>query len=699
MTLDLIPTAEKSFVAAVAERASVTEEVAGGTLDRFGLVEPAPPRRPHRLDVHLVHFAGVKITDEAPGTPTPFGFTWRLGPGAWAITSTDRNLAGKSSVLEIIRWCLRGRPHVQNDVAEWLRRVILLFHVDDDAHAIAFEAADGSPAGALYQVPDAAAVAEAVPEGPYEQDGPTAASVLEEAGGAPIARFRSGREMEQVLDVFMLDRLELQRIPRWQNRPGATQEDLDAVEGQLKWTTYSGALAVLDPSSSAVLGDEPRVATRLLQMFLGSPWAPLSVHAQTRRRDVEQQIGRLNRRISAEAAAGERADDQLHDRLREAQSQLRELVASETEPTVDPADLAAAVARAAQAAAQAAGDLASAIAEHEAAQRRADDAVSDLVALRENQLARRFFHSIQPISCPRCDAGIGADRQARENEGQCSVCDEPLDLADVETANAVTDGDEDSLSPLDLSQERADELQARALEAAEHVGAARQRDEVAQTELQAARAAMAAMDADAARRRRDLELQVAHLEGAVQERTAVAGRISDDPAVTALEADAVVLKAAETVATARRDDEQRGWLQEVSREVLELAVRFGIGNLETVEVRGNAQIRLRKGGQADTFSGVTPGERVRLKIALVVALLRVGAHTGMGRHPGLILIDGPGTEEMTDDNLRELLRQVVAVTDEVSGLQVLIAESRGPLVAEVVPGDRVRAADPGKSVW
>src|SRR5579884_1139802 len=95
---------------------------------------PAPVlASPRRLMLLEIAFSGVKdgVVDDGP-----FEFYWHgLGHGLWAML-TDRNLRGKSSIIEVVRWLLRGRPssNLQDDVRRWIHRARLRFLLDDVHH-------------------------------------------------------------------------------------------------------------------------------------------------------------------------------------------------------------------------------------------------------------------------------------------------------------------------------------------------------------------------------------------------------------------------------------------------------------------------------------------------------------------------------------------------------------------------------------
>ena len=59
-----------------------------------------------------------------------------------------------SSVLEVIRWALRGRCRLQPDIRSWLRQVQVTFSVGGELLTVEFTVRDGQPDGAVYQGTD-----------------------------------------------------------------------------------------------------------------------------------------------------------------------------------------------------------------------------------------------------------------------------------------------------------------------------------------------------------------------------------------------------------------------------------------------------------------------------------------------------------------------------------------------------------------
>lgn len=169
-----------SFAEAVAERVGQAAAAVESVLADYG-IEPQPTAAaPVSLTLTHLKFAGTKRREGRDDEP--FDVEKDLGPGLWAVTSQGTNLAGKSSVLFIIRWALTGRNHLTQDVQDWLAEVSL----------------DGTVGGV-----------------PFSVRFTTSADGIDgklRAGDALVAEFDEG-DFEEVMDSFFLDRLRLDPTP------------------------------------------------------------------------------------------------------------------------------------------------------------------------------------------------------------------------------------------------------------------------------------------------------------------------------------------------------------------------------------------------------------------------------------------------------------------------------------------------------
>lgn len=138
----------------IAKAAGQDLDVVRAVLAEHGVRPQTALPRPHSLRVTEVEFEGVRPAPAGESTGyvgdgDPFHFQWKPGPGVWCLASSGKNEAGKSSVLEIILWCLRGRSGLQRDVQSWLRQVRTEFVLDDETLVVEMTVASGRPVGTL----------------------------------------------------------------------------------------------------------------------------------------------------------------------------------------------------------------------------------------------------------------------------------------------------------------------------------------------------------------------------------------------------------------------------------------------------------------------------------------------------------------------------------------------------------------------
>jgi hypothetical protein len=140
---------------AVAQRlkGAVPEEEIETVLRGARVAGSAVVPTPVRLRVQEVRFSGVKrFEQQGDGTTEtvvvrePFDFSWSMGPGLYVVGSHE-NLRGKSTVLEVIRWALRGRARLADNVHSWIEHVRVVFLVGEQQVIVDFTVHDKAARG------------------------------------------------------------------------------------------------------------------------------------------------------------------------------------------------------------------------------------------------------------------------------------------------------------------------------------------------------------------------------------------------------------------------------------------------------------------------------------------------------------------------------------------------------------------------
>lgn len=719
----------------VATRAGTDDVAAVKTvLEECGVTAGRPPTGQHSMKVEGVYFAGVKAHRPSPYSPDapradgddsglnlePFAFRHSFKEAASPVTvfaTNHKNEAGKSTILRVILWAVRGISNLQDDLEKgWLREAAVILQVDNERLLVHWRIDGGRPDGAIVALRPTgdldwtslakggrvrAAEEVHAPGANNEWPAYSASNQLVADGRATIlASFETAAEFKSASEDQMLGRLGLEAIRTWAARAGGVDEN----DGGLKthgWKSLSQAIAILNPSVASVLGEEPRTAGLILSLFLGSTWGPTATNASWQMKRAQQHLAGLRRRLEVDREARNTDLQALENELAQLESQLTAFGDVPDAETVmaanDTANRDSITASRAQSETwRLAGNLGE-------AQRALAAAAEDLHALQEADATRRFWHSLRPSCCPRCDAKIDVEMMRREVEGQCSLCSSDLGPQDEPTPHVVSvpvavdidDHDEESTTDeLAVLHEQLEELRLRVSEADEAHDLARAEESRLMAVAEESARLRDNYDKDAASQRHALELKVVGLRARVDERTRV-NEVASEGASTGRgtivplapqEAAVEVLVAAETLAKEYRNAEQRELLAQVSTVITRLGKEFGVRNLQDAKLDGAAHLPVWKGAQKTNFGGLTPGERLRLRVALIVGLLEVGEVSRTGRHPRLLIIDDITDHEVAPGDAIKMAQALAKVPD----LQVICASTYGPeLGAALAPGSVV----------
>jgi hypothetical protein len=640
-----------SWLESIARRAGVAVPVADAVLKKWAIRPDRPVRSIPKLTITRVIFSGEKQGPVAG----PFRFAWEdLRPGVWGLGSF-RNLRGKSTVLEILLWVLRGEPReLQPDVRSWTHAVEVGLRLGNDEYRISLNVAEGNPSGVVQrQVP---------------------------SGWDEVDRFTSDDGFAAAMARFMMGSFDLEAIPARQNQAGTPQT---VSHG---WLAYSGGIYV-GGEHKFLLGEISfgGLPGRMLQMFVGMPWAHTVMQTSTAKKEVEDALSAARRQAEDREEGRRAATERLTSELNTARS----AIASLPDPAAIGEEIDGLGPRVAE--------LSRKFAEIDKELKRAEDAAASLRgisdedertvrSLRETALATRFFNGLNPTCCPRCETAISVERSRQEVANmRCSVCAEPLSI------DTIQDLDEQLAEMEDRKQaSRAAYDRAAAL-----VEPLRRNARYVESELGMAQRKLtsALHNAGTLSTRRQLELEIAGLERALAERSRPATQTGPS------EVETLVISAAQDEAKSRFESAKGSLLTELNAEILRLANLFGMSELEAVALNAQAQMPLQKGGKQTSFTYLTRGERLRLRIATVIALLRVGKNHGIGRHPGLLIIDSPRAEETAEQDLMTALREIRTISEEMPELQVFVATADPDALARALPPENCRLALGENYLW
>jgi hypothetical protein len=650
---------KSDWLACVANRAKAKEITIEEVLAAWR-IQPAPvPASPRRLLLRRIAFSGIKRNVSNAGS---FNFEWKnLGRGLWAMV-TDGNLKGKSSVIEVVRWLLRGRPSdkLQEDVKHWISHASLRFQLDETTYDIRIEIAN-EVRGSFMRLD----------KGNIEKK---------------LASFSGDGEFEAVMSNFFMRELDLEAITNWH---GATYDDSGKTVTH-GWPALSSVMFT-GTDYDSLLGDIKPAAglpTRLMQMYLGLPWISTFMAAKA----AQHTINRDNHLKERQRTFGTMARE---DRINSIKSEL-EAKREEFAHTPPDADLRIHLTGLNAEFANLKNTeriLEEQLLYAEKAILQADSAYSEDRHNRQAHIdaeaAGAVFKKLNPSCCPRCEIEIGEERRKREIDSHsCSVCGESI-ASDTDSATIQAQL-EDRVKASKLALDKAERNKA-SIE--NKISDIRRRILSLNEEIDLVNVKLASFGV-----RTKLEIEIAVLEGRLGEASYDVEMEEDkDGEVTANESEIIDAIVKET--ESRLKFIQSDLLKAVSERLTLYAQRFGLTSLEMAELKGNATLPLVKAGENTSYSKVTAGEKLRLKIAAALSMISVGEELGVGRHPGLLFIDSPGAQEVSPKDLDEIIAGLEKVSKEFGHLQVFIASQASRAIMKRVPSERMQYAKGDAFLW
>ncbi len=608
---------------------------------------------PKNISLKRICFAGKNTSEQNPGK---IDFDWSgLDSGLFGIMS-ERNLRGKSTIIGVVQWLLRGRnSSLQDDVISWINNASMRFSISDTTYEVAVNCNEETT-GSLVKINDHGEV-------------------------HPLANFYSGAEFEETMSNFMMDELSLEPVVVWRGKA--------PIDGGKRvtheWPSLAGAMFI-GTDYKTLFGDVSAdgLSIRLMQMYLGLPWISTLTSAKASEK-------RLTKESEANARQQKAECENKETRIQELKAEIK-VIKSKLISTPSDNEI--------RAERDAAGEqlknvyvlirnierelsLCTGLKEQARAIYLNDK--KELQSFVDAHAAGAVFRRLSPSICPRCESEIPPAKLDKEQEtGDCCICNEHI----------LDDGSADEIHAGIVARVEASEEAAK--EASEKLndlnkGANKLYKD---RDMLVAKCQELETQLDSYTSRRDLEFQLGKAEAQLEEvsRTSISNshdKGNDLKVVSKLVKD--VEKRVKTI--------QSGVLKEVSDKILSYGQMFGIENLTQVELKGNGHLNLVKGGSHTVYGKLTLGEQLRMKVATILAVVGVSYGSGIGRHPGLLMIDSPGAQEIVSTDLEKLMSGLVGVMDELPFLQIFVASVASDAVTRHIEGKKCVAAHGDNYLW
>ncbi|MEM7356510.1 MAG: AAA family ATPase [Acidobacteriota bacterium] len=603
---------------------------------------------------------------------------FRFHPGVNVLRAG--NDKGKSSILKLIHFCLTGKNELKKDVDAWISEVDLLFELDGVLHALAVDKRK-RPKGRLVRLPENQAGDDTDPS--------TAFAPLQ--GAEVLVEFRNAKQMQQQLEAFFNQAFGLRPLMGTQK---ASRKDSDALlDSTTSYRAYFRGMYInQDLGYSALVTDGipyGNLFMKVVGMLLGVRGIDAFFAVEARRAHVENRLAkeeRYHRRLEEAFEMPDLAslDDEI-DKLeryidelkvertalfvRATSNDLDQRLGEVTEKLVAFDDMRQ----------QTASHLRRAERDLRTAERRAQDLQAALAS-------QRALAAIEPESCPVCETQIAErQRHPEPQTGRCVLCHEDMPELDAEAMGAVLERRvAEAQAALAAQRKRIEGRRADLEELEFRASQSAQLKSHLQAQLRSAHQGTAELD-------REIELETRYL-GRLEARRENATRMvsgdDDDSSIADLLQRKQALDAIVRHLRTQHAEANERMKREFARRVQEYCTTIGFPGLEDIHFDAQLKPKVLQNGKSYSFEELTPGEKVRFVLAFYLALaIATAEDLEYGAHPGLLLIDSPGKEEM-------VLRDFEAVVQLLSQVEQHHADSIQVLVATSLPA--IQAATPAE---
>ncbi len=669
LTLETLVTAvHRSFSAPNRER--ITLQTVRNVIATLDLSEFIPSVTPPRLHLVRLRFIGDKKLHNAE-QPAPICYDQTFAPGVNVVLIPDNDV-GKSSIWKTIKFALTGdNSDYDVDVKGWIRQIWLTFRLDDRHYTIVMCLLPEGPRAVL------------VPGATFDavDDIAKSTSTFFDVTGSEVVKAE--------LQHFFFQQLGLREF-FW------TQEDASSGSGvalrRTSWLTYFQALVIPDGGDRYLICDQAHAMGNqdglILSAFLGlrltEPLNRLGIErrgAEAKMRQEKQSSEQDQQQAEAEIVRLTESANAARvalTRLERTQQERRRAI-EESEP--------------AQRLAETQSLILARVAERAALEEERQQITSRIVKdwsrvqhLRESIALALHFTGLEVSLCPNCDAEIDQAAAVREREDHvCRLCNKPAHSATADELSAK-EGEAKATEEAIREAEHSRGLIARRLaeireelealeRTAQHLHEAAQRGVSYVLPTPEEKEEQARLLTELGRVQAQIDL--AHNRARKRE-----------PQIEALDVQQRIIAKVREVVQRQAERLNENKLQELSRLTQEIAERIGADSVTELACSALGRVALRKHGIPVRFTGIqNQGERLRIKLAFFLAMMRLGREPGLGRHPGLLLIDQPTSAEMVPADVHALARIFHQIdADYGHQLQVLCFTARPEFSAATAPG-------------
>jgi hypothetical protein len=659
-SVDVTPLAKETLAALVSTKFSrrmrelISLQDIANVIETLDLTDSLFDAKAPKLHIQRLRFTGSKrLHDQDIMIPIDYNQSFTSGVNVVLI---EANNVGKSSIWKTIKFALTGDDSDYDaDVRSWITTIWLVFTLNQHSYTIIVTR---KPDG-MHAILTPGDVSQSLEEALVET------SVLFHAQGQEI--------FKQELQHFFFNHLSLTPLA-WTNQ--ASQDASTISVRQTSWRTYFQALLIPDGGDRYLLCDTQHslgnqnglIFSAFLGLSMAEPLNKLGVEVHRTQKEIKHKISLSveEKRHAEEKILG------LESAIGEARQRLATIATDQRtrRQAVENAEPNQQLIR-----------MQLTFQEKNAEYRASQDAAEQLSSqiqqdrgrerqLREAIALQLHFTGITVTLCPNCDTAIDEDAVRHEQEtATCRLCGKLAHTAPAEELVAMQ-------AEADAYKQQVSNAEKERDRIWRHIPRVRQdMDTLMETIAQAQQAASQGITYALPTAEEDTERD--HLLTTI-------GTFQRDLALTCEKATGqspelqhldCYQRIAEKVREVLREEaaaRNSNKLTRLAELTQDMARRIGAESVTSISCSPYGGVKLEKHHQSVSFTGIkNEGERLRVKLAFFLAIMRLSREKGGGRHPGFLIIDQPGSNEMVPTDFNALA-QVFQHIDHDFGADIQI---------------------------
>ncbi len=638
------------------------------------MLRDALPAPQGRLVVHSLQVTGTK--QHANGRTEPFRYERVLGNGLWAWVG--HNGSGKSTLLGCILYALTGSDSgIPKRIRPWLREVLVQFSVGELPFTSRIARGEDGLKGGIYR-------------------GLLTHEQLELGILDAAAQFDGKEDLRDSIDRFFLQHLGITTL-RW-TAHGAEKDDPDLHAHSTTWRTYATAMHIDDDSYDYLIIDPAkgfgRQDRKILEMMLGVEQSRIVSEIQVQADFAKEAYMRARTRLGGRRSNVEEQIITLEKEAREVAAALdliqngQSVVADDTPSTNRREERAVLLAKQNDLSEQ----IGSLNGQRVAVERDLLEAEREKIALQEQTEVEYLVNSLIVTRCPHCEATVNVDdRLSHERSAHvCHVCTQPMQRtrtqADMHTIMRERDAEIGSLRGT-LKRVQTDLVTlTQALNDARALSGILSKE--LENDVMQARQGFNASYATLLVRKGQVDGQLEQLRASAAEMHA------EQAEIDAAARWQIILQSAADIADGTVFETNEDLFKQLGALVVSLARQFGVPDLEEVLIDEKRYVRMCQDGMQFSHGDLARSERVKFKVAFHLALMLLQVRQGVGRHPGFLIIDTPGTAEVNEADFVAMTKDLATIHNIYGDrLQILLATARPEALAHLPPGVAVAVGE------